>query len=519
MRCFANDGPGIAALLGWLRAQGAELVVANPPADTKDPWCGACLVRGLPGVGSAWCGVWVNVGCRCIWPIPTGRSWPASGKPAKTDRLDAQILSRYGQVFALEGDPQREPEPATLPALLRRRRQLIDQRTQERNRLDRAWNAGARASTQRHIAWLDEEIARLDQEAGPGVPRYPAEQCGFVPAVGAVPQCAGGGRTDRGDAGGGAARVGPGRRQGLVFPGGFGVPWWVWRPGLGTAGNSGGIGPPVADAPWCVASCTWRHWRRSGTRANCSGSTSASVRGARLRKWGWWPSCASCCCDCTPSPAAEHPGRLIPPEPPETNTHQIKTLTSNTDTASAARQSRWRRRHRLVAGMAASLHSMQSQTGCPSVTPPLPYSERMLYNGFTGDKSVPSTRFRAFTANQHQVAAGLCRRLSPTTLIGAVPSATAPATARHASGMENESKNHSAPPPAVGLIPLGTWSNSPNHRLYTLNLRRKSTATPTRTLSGGSGQSPVLCRRQILILGKRSEAPYQPVNAACAECP
>ena len=148
--------------------------------------------------------------------------------------------------------------------------------------------------------------------------------------------------------------------------------------------------------------------------------------------------------------------------------------------ASEARQSRWRRRHRLVAGMAASLHSMQSQTGCPSVTPPfLPYYELMLYNGFTGDKSVPSTGFRAFTANQHQVAAGLCRRLSPTTLIGAVPSATAPATARHASGMENESKNHSAPPPAVGLIPLGTWSNSPNHRLYTLKIRRKPIATPT----------------------------------------
>ena len=104
------------------------------------------------------------------------------------------------------------------------------------------------------------------------------------------------------------------------------------------------------------------------------------------------------------------------------------------------------------------------------------YCEPMLYNGFTGDKSVPSTRFRAFTANQHQVAAGLCRRLSPTTLIGAVPSATAPATARHASGMENESKNPSAPPPAVGLIPLGTWSNTPNHRLYIPNIGRKPIA-------------------------------------------
>ena len=31
----------------------------------------------------------------------------------------------------------------------------------------------------------------------------------------------------------------------------------------------------------------------------------------------------------------------------------------------------------------------------------LPHFEHMPYNGFTGDKSVPSTRFRAFTANQH----------------------------------------------------------------------------------------------------------------------
>ena len=96
--------------------------------------------------------------------------------------------------------------------------------------------------------------------------------------------------------------------------------------------------------------------------------------------------------------------------------------------ASEARQSRRRRRRRP-----------RNATANYDTTP-LPYSELMLYNGFTGDKSVPSTRFRAFTANQHQVATGLCRRLSPTTLIGAVPSATAPATARHASGMENESK-------------------------------------------------------------------------------
>ncbi len=47
VRCFANDGPGIAALLGWLRAQGAELVVCEPTGGYEGP-----LVRGLPGAGS-----------------------------------------------------------------------------------------------------------------------------------------------------------------------------------------------------------------------------------------------------------------------------------------------------------------------------------------------------------------------------------------------------------------------------------------------------------------------------------
>ena len=90
----------------------------------------------------------------------------ASGRLAKTDRLDAQALARYDQVFALAQVPAPEPEPqrAELQALLRRRQQLVNQRTQELNRLDRAHNPAARASTQRHIDWLNDEIARLDRE-------------------------------------------------------------------------------------------------------------------------------------------------------------------------------------------------------------------------------------------------------------------------------------------------------------------------------------------------------------------
>ena len=62
--------------------------------------------------------------------------------------------------------PRRKPDPERdeLRDLLRRRRQLVNQRVQELNRLDKGITKGSRASTKRHIAWLDDEIARVDEE-------------------------------------------------------------------------------------------------------------------------------------------------------------------------------------------------------------------------------------------------------------------------------------------------------------------------------------------------------------------
>ena len=95
----------------------------------------------------------------------------ASGQLAKTDRLDAQALARYGAAFDGPEHPQPEDAPedaaarAELQDLLRRREQLVKQRVQERNRLDqgRLSPKGA-ASLRRHVAWLDDEIAQLEAE-------------------------------------------------------------------------------------------------------------------------------------------------------------------------------------------------------------------------------------------------------------------------------------------------------------------------------------------------------------------
>ena len=75
----------------------------------------------------------------------------ACGYEAKTDPRDAQVLSRYGQVFpdvkisAQELGPEREE----LQDLLRRRRQLMDQRVQELGRLDKGGTAYVAKSTRR----------------------------------------------------------------------------------------------------------------------------------------------------------------------------------------------------------------------------------------------------------------------------------------------------------------------------------------------------------------------------------
>ena len=103
---------------------------------------------------------------RMVHPFRMRSLARARGFEAKTDGLDAQVLSMFGRAFPMADAPRRKPDPERdeLRDLLRRRRQLVNQRVQELNRLDKGITKGSRASTKRHIAWLDDEIARVDEE-------------------------------------------------------------------------------------------------------------------------------------------------------------------------------------------------------------------------------------------------------------------------------------------------------------------------------------------------------------------
>jgi len=86
----------------------------------------------------------------------------AMGQLAKTDRLDARVLARFGAALEPRVTLATAADVATVQALLDRRRQLVETRTAEKNRRQTAPAATVR-SIDEHIAWLDAQIARLDK--------------------------------------------------------------------------------------------------------------------------------------------------------------------------------------------------------------------------------------------------------------------------------------------------------------------------------------------------------------------
>lgn len=88
----------------------------------------------------------------------------ALGQLAKTDRLDAGVLAHFAAAIKpplrpIKSEPERE-----LDALTRRRGQLVDMLTDEKNRLGSAASAAVRDKIKAHLDWLEESIAELDQQ-------------------------------------------------------------------------------------------------------------------------------------------------------------------------------------------------------------------------------------------------------------------------------------------------------------------------------------------------------------------
>jgi transposase len=109
---------------------------------------------------------------------------------AKTDKIDARVITEYAQAAKPQVRSVQTPEEEHLAACVERRRQLVVMHAAEQNRLDTC-PASLREEVKEHIEYLKEHIQRLEEQIHSDISHNPekqtrAERIDSVPGVGAV---------------------------------------------------------------------------------------------------------------------------------------------------------------------------------------------------------------------------------------------------------------------------------------------------------------------------------------------
>jgi transposase len=171
-----RDEPGLADLVARLVVAHPDRVVLEATGGYEAPVVAALALVGLPVV--------------VINPRQARRFAEATGQLAKTDRLDAALLAHFAEVVRPEVRPLPDADTQALAALVGRRRQLIEMRTAEQNRLGTAAAAVVRGIRD-HIAWLTRQIERAERELATAIAASPAwrakdDLLQSVPGIGAI---------------------------------------------------------------------------------------------------------------------------------------------------------------------------------------------------------------------------------------------------------------------------------------------------------------------------------------------
>jgi transposase len=151
-----GNGPdGHEALAARLRPLAPALVVLEATGGLEHPCAAALAACGLP--------------VAVVNPRQARDFARAMGRLAKTDKIDAGGLAELARRVRPEPRPLPGAEARAFEALLRRRRQLLEMRAAERNRLALAADVRERQSLEEHIDWLTGRLERLDGELAAAV--------------------------------------------------------------------------------------------------------------------------------------------------------------------------------------------------------------------------------------------------------------------------------------------------------------------------------------------------------------
>ena len=147
----ANDEVGIGELLRQLEP--ADFVILEATGGLEMPVASALAAAGIA--------------VAIVNPRQVRDFARATGRLAKTDRLDAEVLARFGEAVRPEARPLANEQAEALEALVTRRRQLVEMLTAEKNRRANAPKVLHR-SIDEHIrstlstwAWASERVVHI----------------------------------------------------------------------------------------------------------------------------------------------------------------------------------------------------------------------------------------------------------------------------------------------------------------------------------------------------------------------
>ncbi len=144
-----NTAPGIAAALDRLAGVPPTLVVVEATGGYETAVVAALAIRAWP--------------VAVVNPRHVRDFAKALGILAKTDAIDAAVLVRFAAQIQPTPRALADEAQAELQALVTRRRQLVDMRTAEVNRLETA-RPSVRPNLQHHITWLNQCLKDTDRE-------------------------------------------------------------------------------------------------------------------------------------------------------------------------------------------------------------------------------------------------------------------------------------------------------------------------------------------------------------------
>jgi transposase len=155
---FANTDGGIEKFVAWAKGFQPGLIVLEATGGLEMLATGRLTAADFP--------------VAVVNPRQVRDFAKATGRLAKTDRIDAQVIAQFGQAINPVPRALKDEETQRLSALLVRRRQLVDMLTAEKNRLSRA-HLRIQKDVKQHIAWLEKRIVKTEGELATAIKASP----------------------------------------------------------------------------------------------------------------------------------------------------------------------------------------------------------------------------------------------------------------------------------------------------------------------------------------------------------